>query len=124
MRRNETKGRPDSGDIGKKRLKQERKRRPTSYIPPSHYHLPSSGQNLTGAFTSLSLHLGGSDAARVAAGVAKVTAGVAAGVADGGWLIMILKIPLDDKVVALIISPKTGVIVGVTVGVVAGVART
>ena len=47
--------------------------------PPSHYHLPSSGQNLTDSQAALSLLLGGADAAGVAAGVA----GVAAGVADG-----------------------------------------
>ena len=54
-------------------------RRPTSHIPPSHYHLPSSGQNLSGAFAALPLLLGGADAAGVTDGVA----GVAAGVANG-----------------------------------------
>ena len=106
-------------------------RPPTS--PPSHYHLPSSGQNLTGAFTSLPLRLGGSDAAGttagvvrvavgVAAGVARVIAGDAAGVVDGRWLILFLKEFVDDEVVALVVRPIAGAIVEVAVGVVAGVA--
>ena len=56
----------------------------------------------------------------VATGVVVRVARVTAGVADGGWLILLLEL-VDDEVVTLIVGPIAGVVVGVAVGVIAGV---